>query len=137
MKRAWVAAVLLACGQAAAPVLTLAAGAQPPLLATVTVSGMVASVLLENRSAGVVVLPSQVLDSAPLLLEVRDAKGRVVPPLPPPVPTGEVRAIASGDRATCSLSLDAFSPGLKPGDYTVRVRIDGVESNIAPLHVVP
>ena len=96
---------------------------------------MTASVELVNRSAGPITMPGQVLDSAQLLLEVRDAKDRVVPPTPPPIPNGEMRSILAGDRLTRSLSLDVFSPPLAPGDYTVRVKGADIEINIASLHV--
>jgi hypothetical protein len=129
-----VAALLIACGQATAPAAaTTDGGPAAPLLATVTISGQTASVLLVNRSAGPVAMAGQVLDSAQLLLEVRDSQDHIVPPTPPPTPNGEVRSILAGDRLTRSLSLDVFS--LSPGDYTVRVKGDDIESNVAALHI--
>lgn len=127
---------LSACGQAAAPASAVSdAGPPAPLLATVSVSGTTASVLLVNRSAGAVMISGRVLDSAQLLLEVHDAKDRVVAPMPPPTPNAEMRAILAGDRLTRSLSLDVFSPPLPAGDYTVRAKGADIESNVAPFHV--
>lgn len=129
------AALLVACGQPAAAPYKPDASVPAAILATVTVSGMTASVELVNRSAGAITIAGQVLDSAQLLLEVRDSKDHVVAPMPPPTPNGEMRAILAGDRLTRSLSLDVFSPPLAPGDYTVRVKGADIESNVAPLHV--
>jgi hypothetical protein len=90
----------------------LAAGAP----ATITIT-------LENVSAAPETLNLFVLGVPSLALEVRDPQGHTLLPMSPPVPPlqMETTALAPGATRTFSLTLDAFSPPLPRGHYTVRL----------------
>jgi hypothetical protein len=79
-------------------------------------------VTIENGTGSPVELAAQVLSSAQLLLEVRDARGAVVHPMPPPTPTGAMTRIPAGGKIESTMHLGVFSPPLAPGEYTVAVR---------------
>lgn len=140
-----VAVALTACGARAAPPppATDARPAATALVATLSVareryaSGPDVEVLvvLENRSAAPVDLPAQVLESAQLLLRVRDGRGADVASGPPPTPRPDTTTIAPGQRLTKKLRLDVFSPPLAAGDYSVTLRSADVESNTVRFHL--
>jgi hypothetical protein len=79
-------------------------------------------VQVRNRTLQPVVLPAEVLSAAQLLLEVIDARGTRVPTVPPPAMSGQAVTLAPGERVRRELTLDVFSPPLRPGRYTVRFR---------------
>ena len=94
-----------------------AAGAQ----ATITFTLQNVGKAPEKLNLFVLAIPS-------LTLDVRDAQGQRLSPMPPPVPPREMAmaTLAPGAKRTFTLSLDAFSPPLSPGHYTVRVRDERV-----------
>jgi hypothetical protein len=63
-----------------------------------------------------------------LALDVFDAQGRVVPPMPPPMPPEQMDTaqLAPGATRTFTLTLQAFSPPLAPGRYSARLRDERV-----------
>jgi hypothetical protein len=73
----------------------------------------------------------QVIDNAVLALEVRDDAGKVVPPVPPPVPTPKnvMVVLAPGKEYSVSYGMNHFVPALAPGVYRVRVRLPDCKSN--------
>jgi hypothetical protein len=80
------------------------------------------SVTLRNATRDPAIFPAEVLSSTTLMLEVRDARGRAVPTVPPPVPTGATVTIAPGQTAQRTFRLNVFDPPLRPGRYTVHFR---------------
>jgi hypothetical protein len=111
--------------------LALSAGAQaPPLVGTLVVVGpqptrdpstLSLSATVRNDAHQSWLVPVVPLSIAQLSVDVRDAHGRRVPTVPPPVPRpGDDRRepLASGQSRTFVLSLGVFSPPLPPGTYT-------------------
>lgn len=82
------------------------------------------AVLIENRSKDQeVVLMAEELSSPAALFEVRDAMGKSIPPTSPPAPSGSRRVVAPGQAINIKMTLAGmFSPPLKPGEYSVRLR---------------
>ena len=77
------------------------------------------TVALTNGTSHVVDVPAQVLESAVLLVDVRDAAGHHVATIPPPVPRSEVVHFAPGQQRVVKVRLGVFSPPLRAGDYAV------------------
>lgn len=102
-----------------------------PLVATLAVHDLDVDVVIENRGTKTVEVASQSLESASLLLRVKDAKGANVPGGPPPTPRNEMTTIAPGDRVTRKVHLDPLSPG----EYSVTVRSPDMTSNTAKFRV--
>lgn len=102
----------------------------PTLSATITLSAtrvrsvdqLRATVQLSNAGTQLVVIPAQMLATAILLLEVRNARGERMNTIPPSVPNGETVSFAPGASRTVQLQLNMFSPTLPPGTYTVQPR---------------
>lgn len=81
------------------------------------------SVVIENHSQDQVVLLAEELTSPAALFEVRDAYGQKMLPTSPPVPTGGKKVVEPGHAIDIKMTLAGmFSPPLKPGEYSVRLR---------------
>jgi hypothetical protein len=91
--------------------------------------------VIENRGSKVVEVPSQVVGSSILMIDVVDSTGRRVPTVPPPLPDGSMTSFKPGERATHVLRLGVFSPPLASGDYTIRPRAPTFQGNTLPLHI--
>ena len=78
-----------------------------------------ATVALTNGTSHVVDVPAQVLESAVLLVDVRDSAGHRIATIPPPVPRSDVVHFAPGQRRVVRVRLGVFSPPLRAGDYAV------------------
>jgi tetratricopeptide (TPR) repeat protein len=93
--------------------------------------GVSINAVFRNGSDRGVKLDRQALESNVLTLEVRDASGKVVPPVPPPVPVANPASvtIAAGKEVMMTYRLDCFDPPLKAGEYRVRVRLPDWSSN--------
>lgn len=73
---------------------------------------------------------NRVAIASPILaLAVLDAAGKVVPTVPPPLPSPEEIAIPAGKTKSFSYTLNHFSPPLPAGRYGIRVRLPGWVSN--------
>lgn len=83
---------------------------------------------IENRGTSAATLPAQALESASLLLEVRDASGAVVAQGPPPTPDDRKKSLAPGAKANGSVRVE-----LPAGKYTVRARLPDATSNTVNL----
>jgi hypothetical protein len=94
------------------------------------------TVQLRNSSAQQVVIPSQMLETAILLLEVRNAQGERMNTIPPAVPRNETVTLAPGAVRSVQLRLNVFSPQLPPGSYTVRPRGAVIEGQPVSFVVV-
>jgi len=77
------------------------------------------TVTLTNGTARVVDVPAQALETAVLLVDVRDATGRHMPTVPPPVPRADVVHFAPGEKRVVKVRLGVFSPPLRAGVYGV------------------
>jgi len=77
---------------------------------------------LINTTSNPITLPEQVLQTAVLLLEVKDANGRVIPTVPPSLPRDAKVTIALHEQRSVKVTLGVFSPPLPKGDYTVAPR---------------
>jgi hypothetical protein len=112
---------------------TVSAEEQPGVLTATLSSGKMGSihVVFRNGSDRDVRVNKQVIESSILALEVRDAAGKVIAPVPPPVPAGnpEFVIIPAGKAYSRSYELAVFSPPLAPGNYRVRVRLTEWKSN--------
>ena len=128
MKRLVFAAMVACGGGGSAPPAT-------PLAATLAVHDLDVEVVIVNRGTNPIEVASQSLESASLLLQVKDATGANVPGGPPPTPRLEMTTIAPGARIERKVHLDPLSPG----EYSVTVRAltpdQGPESNTAKLRV--
>ncbi len=103
----------------------------PPLVGTLAIVGpqparsvseLTLRAMVRNDAHQTWRAPVFELATAQLSIEVRDASGRVMPTIPPPVPPAEAprELLGSGQSRTFHLSLNVFSPELPPGRYTVR-----------------
>lgn len=90
------------------------------------------TVALVNGTSHVVDVPAQALESAVLLVDVRDAMGRHMATVPPPVPRADVVHFAPNERRVVKVKLGVFSPPLRPGAYQV-----GPAASIAAGSPVP
>jgi hypothetical protein len=78
------------------------------------------TVVLTNKTSYAIILPAQVLETATLLVEIRDGKSRqVIPTVPPSVPRSDKATFASQERRSAKVTLGVFSPPLPSGEYTV------------------
>lgn len=73
----------------------------------------------------------QVIGCGILALDVRDTTGKVIPPVPPPVPAAKTQyvVIAAGTTISISYDMNFFSPPLPAGTYRVQVRLPDWRSN--------
>jgi hypothetical protein len=90
------------------------------------------TVALVNGTAHVVDVQAQALGTAVLLLDVRDATGRHLATVPPPVPRADVVHFAPNERRVVKVRLGVFSPPLRAGAYQV-----GPATSIATGSPVP
>jgi hypothetical protein len=90
------------------------------------------TVTLTNGTSHVVDVAAQSLESAILLLDVRDATGRHMATVSPPVPRPDVVHFAPNEKRTVKVRLGVFSPPLHAGSYSV-----GPAPAIAAGAVVP
>ena len=74
---------------------------------------------LRNDTASPIEENAAALESATVLLEVRDSSGHRVAPESPPVPSTETKRFAPGEHATVKVRLGIFSPPLARGAYEV------------------
>lgn len=162
-KAAWLLSLTLACGAAPPPASTAPASSAPPAsTATVTegagglaqskaASPIVArlsvtneqvardadveiSVHIENRGSDPVVLLAEELRAPAALFEIRDGMGQKVLPTSPPMPSGEKRVVEPGKSIDIKMTLAGmFSPPLKPGNYSVRLR--RIDSTPRPFRI--
>lgn len=77
------------------------------------------TVTLTNATSHVALVPAQALESAVLLVDVRDVTGRHMPTVPPPVPRADFAHFAAGERRVVKVRLGVFSPALPAGVYQV------------------
>ena len=78
------------------------------------------TVVLTNGTPNPISIPVQVLETATLLVEVRDGKSmKVIPTVPPSVPRNDKVTFASQERRTVKVTIGVFSPPLPSGDYIV------------------
>jgi len=77
------------------------------------------TVTLVNGTSHVVDVPAQLLETAVLLVDVRDAVGRHMATVPPPVPRADVVHFAPNERRVVKVKLGVFSPPLRAGAYQV------------------
>jgi hypothetical protein len=103
-----------------------------------TGADFVVTVAIENRSTGPREINAFVAASPILLLEVRDAAGRRVPPIPPsmPPPQPEMLTLPPRGGRTFLHLMNVFSPPLRAGSYTLRVVDSAIASAELPFHVV-
>lgn len=81
------------------------------------------AVRIENHSPDPVILLAEEVTAPAALFEVRDAMGQKVLPTSAPVPTGGKRVVDPGKAIDIKMTLAGmFTPGLKPGEYSVRLR---------------
>lgn len=90
------------------------------------------TVTLLNGTGHVVDVAAQTLETAVLLVDVRDATGRRIATVSPPVPRADVVHFATGERRVVKVRLGVFSPPLRAGVYQV-----GPASTIATGAPVP
>jgi hypothetical protein len=92
---------------------------------------------IENRSDASVDLDVTTASNTVLFLEVLDAAGRHVPPVPPSVPPSEMDIVSLAPRAgrVFAHSLGIFSPPLAPGDYRVHVAGSTAPSSEIPFQI--
>lgn len=123
---------------------TTAHSTNAPLLATLSVEKTTYTrdaevevvIVLTNRSGSALSLPTQVLDSPILLLEVRSAgEGDRLPTMPPPTPSDDARTIGPEERLSRTMRLDMFSPPLPAGNYTVTAHGPQIESNTVRFRI--
>jgi hypothetical protein len=100
----------------------------PGLTVTLEAHDATVAWTIENRRTTEATLPAQVLESASLLLEVRDVRGAVVPQGPPPTPDDRTKSLAPGAKLSGSVRVE-----LPPGKYTLRARIPDATSNTADV----
>ncbi len=122
------AAVLASLLAAAA---RLASAQAPQLVGTLQVVGpqpahdpsaLSLSASVRNDAPETWLAPVVPLGIAQLSVDVRDASGRRMPTIPPPVPHPDDdrrEPLGQGQSRTFVLSLNVFSPPLPPGTYTV------------------
>jgi hypothetical protein len=98
-------------------------------------------VTLVNQGAAPRAIRTAHLAASPVALEVRDARGAIVPPGPPPVPRSDVtpatRVLRPGERFTfqCISGVAIDAP---PGHYEVRYRgVPGDPDNAVPSPWAP
>ncbi len=131
--------VLVLLGLASTEHACAAPAAAGKLTATVSPGKKKGTVRVEyrNGTGRAVRVNRQVIESGVLALEVLDGSGRVVPPVPPPVPSAkpEEVVIPAGEARSYSYTLNHFSPPLPPGRNRVRTRLKGWGSN-AVVYVV-
>ena len=77
------------------------------------------TVALVNGTSHVVDVPAQALETTVLLVDVRDATGRKMATVPPPVPRADVVHFAPQERRVVKVRLGVFSPPLRAGTYAV------------------
>ena len=77
------------------------------------------TVTLTNPTSHVVDVAGQALETAVLLLDVRDATGRHMATVPPSVPRGDLVHFAPNERRVVKVRLGVFSPPLRAGAYQV------------------
>jgi hypothetical protein len=93
------------------------------------------TVELRNSTPNPITIPAQVLDTAALLLDVSDSKGKHVPPASPPVPTDQTILFNPGDHRTAKVTLGVFSPTLPSGDYIAAPSPTVANGNPATFHI--
>ena len=133
------ASLLLVAGCATSPIVKQ--GVFPHLKATLSPDGKTfetnADVEIKCRIQNVSTSPIQLdtfpLGSAILSVDVFDASGKRIPPIPPPMPPHPddahryLKILRPGRSLRETYSLYVFSPPLRPGTYTARMR--GIHSN--------
>jgi hypothetical protein len=87
--------------------------------------------VFRNGSNRQVKIDKQVIESSILGLEVRDASGRVLYTVSPPVPSARPEQITlpPGKEHAVSYRLEGFDPPLVAGKYRVRLRVPEWKSN--------
>ena len=90
------------------------------------------TVTLTNGTGHVVDVAAQALETAVLLLDVRDATGRHMATVSPSVPRADVVHFAPNERRVVKVRLGVFSPPLRAGNYQV-----GPATSIATGSPVP
>lgn len=81
------------------------------------------NVRIENHSSDRVILLAEEVTSPAALFEIRDAMGQKILPTTAPIPTGGQRVVDPGKAIDIKMTLAGmFTPGLKPGEYSVRLR---------------
>ena len=125
MKAHW--ATILAMAMATVMASRVDAQAGPALTAKVSLAqhdyakdaDVEVTVALTNPTSHVVDVAARAIDSAVLLVDVRDAAGRHVATVPPPVPDGTMVHFAPGETRVVKVRLNVFSPALAAGNYVV------------------
>ena len=160
---AWLLSSMLACGSAPPPASTAPAASAPlattatvtegtggpaqpraasPIVARLSVTNaqvardadVEVSVHIENRGSDPIVLLAEELRAPAALFEIRDGMGQKVLPTSPPMPSGEKRVVEPGKSIAIKMTLAGmFSPPLKPGDYSVRLR--RIDSDPRPFRI--
>jgi hypothetical protein len=121
-----------------------AAGLQAGLVASVAeaedASGLQILAVLRNAGEKEIEYNSRRIHPV-LVLEVRDAAGKRMPTVPPPLPDKPDVAkwhmvrLKPGAKAEYHLSMGIFSPPLPPGTYTVRFALDNARSGAVTVQV--
>jgi hypothetical protein len=93
--------------------------------------------IVENRGEVPVDFDVTTASNSVLFLEVLDAAGRRVPPVPPSVPPSpmDVLSLAPHGGRVLAHSLGIFSPPLPPGDYRVHVAGSDAGSGGIPFQI--
>ena len=114
---------------------------EPSVLTAVVSPGKGTNIVVveyRNGTSKEVTVNKQALLTISLALEVTDLKGRVIPPVPPPMPTKDDPGIPipPGGVHRVEYRLSSFSPALE-GRFRVRTRLKGWVCEPKEIEVLP